>query len=285
MSNTNMQGKVVIITGGNAGIGLATAKGLAAMGAGICIVSRNTQKGEQAVAEIKTATGNNQVDLLIADLASLAQVRQLAQQILDKYDRIDVLINNAGAFFSHYGETEDGFERQFAINHLAPFLLTNLLLERIKASAPARIINVASRAHYRGSMNFEDLGFKKNYDGFRRAYSQSKLANVLFTKELSRRLEGTSVTVNAVHPGVVSTSIAEKGGGLYGFLWKLVRPTMISTEKGAETSIYLASSAEVANTTGLYFDKCQPKQASEEARNKEVAKTLWQVSEKMTGLA
>lgn len=285
MSDTSMQSKVVVITGGNAGIGLATAKGLAKKGATVCIVSRNQQKGEQAVEEVKNTSGNPNVDLLIADLASLSQVRKLAQQILDKYDHLDVLINNAGAFFSDYGETEDGFERQFAINHLAPFLLTNLLLGRVKASAPARIVNVASRAHYRGSMNFDDLGFKKNYDGFRRAYSQSKLANVLFTKELARRLEGTGVTVNTLHPGVVSTSIAEKGGGLYGFLWKLVRPTMISTEKGAETSIYLASSPEVADTTGLYFDKCKPKEASPEARNTEVAKTLWQLSEKMTGLA
>lgn len=280
-----MKGKTILVTGGNAGIGLETAKALAAKGGHVVIVSRNEQKGKDALAEINAQATGPKAELLVADLASQKQVRQLAATFIEKYDRLDVLVNNAGAFFSEYGETEDGIERQFAINHLAPFLLTNLLLDRLKASAPARVVTVASRAHYRGTINFDDVYHKKNYDGFRRAYSQSKLANVLFTIELSRKLEGTGVTATCLHPGVVSTPIAQKeSSGIYRLGWSLLRPFMITPEQGATTSIHLASSPEVEGVTGKYFDKCKAKDVNPEAADREIAAKLWQLSEKLTEL-
>lgn len=281
-----MQNKVVLITGGNAGIGLETARGMAKQGATVVIVARDAAKGQQAVDDIKQTTGNDKVSFMKCDLASQKQIRQLVADFKAKYDRLDVLINNAGAFFSEYGETEDGIERQFAINHLGPFLLTNLLLDTLKASAPARIVNVASRAHYRSSINFDDLYFKKNYDGFVRAYGQSKLGNVLFTNELARRLEGTGVTANSLHPGVVGTDIALKESkGIYRLGWMLWKPFMVTTEEGAATSIYVASSPEIEGVTGKYFDKCKAKKASDKALDKNTAERLWQISEKLTGLA
>lgn len=281
-----MQNKTVLITGGNAGIGLETARALAKQGATVIIVARDATKGQQAVADIQKSTGNQKVSFMKCDLGSQKQVRQLAADFKAKYDRLDVLVNNAGAFFSEYGETEDGIERQFAINHLGPFLLTNLLLDLLKASAPARIVNVASRAHYRGRINFDDLNYKKNYDGFLKAYGQSKLANVLFTNELARRLEGTGVTANSLHPGVVATDIALKDSkGIYRFGWWLWKHFMITTEQGAATSIYLASSPEVVGVTGKYFDKCKAQPAAKTALDKNIAQRLWQVSEKLTRLA
>ncbi len=281
-----MQNKTVLITGGNAGIGLETARALAKQGATVVIVARDAAKGELAIADIIKTTGNNKVSFMKCDLGSQKQVRQLAADFKAKHTRLDVLVNNAGAFFSEYGETEDGIERQFAINHLGPFLLTNLLLDLIKASAPARIVNVASRAHYRGWINFDDLNFKKKYDGFIKAYGQSKLANVLFTNELARRLEGTGITVNSLHPGVVATDIALKESkGIYRFGWWLAKHFMITTEQGAATSIYLASSPAVAGVTGKYFDKSKAIPASAKAMDKNIAARLWQVSEKLTGLA
>lgn len=284
-----MQGKTVLITGGNAGIGLATAVDLARQGAQVVIVSRNAEKGQAALKEIAAAASGPQPGMLQADLASFRQVRQLAADFLQQNDRLDVLINNAGAFFSEYGETEDGIERQFAINHLAPFLLTNLLLDKLKACAPSRIVNVASRAHYRGSMNFDDIGFKQNYDGFLKAYSQSKLANVLFTNELARRLEGTGVTANSLHPGVVSTSIAQKESkGIYRLGWALLRPFMITPEKGAQTTIFLASSPKVEGVTGKFFNKSKVQRASDEAYDEAydeaIANRLWELSEELVGI-
>jgi len=281
-----MQNKTVLITGGNAGIGLETARALAKQGATVVIVARDAAKGQDAVADIKHTTGNDKVSFMKCDLGSQKQIRQLAIDFKAKHNSLDVLVNNAGAFFSEYGETEDGIERQFAINHLGPFLLTNLLLDTIKASAPARIVNVASRAHYRGQIYFDNLYFKSNYDGFRLAYGQSKLGNVLFTNELARRLEGTGVTANSLHPGVVATDIARKESkGIYRLGWTLFKPFMITTEQGAATSIYLASSPEVEGVTGKYFDKCKAKTPSSEALDATVALKLWQVSEKLTALA
>ncbi|CAN5137474.1 SDR family oxidoreductase [soil metagenome] len=281
-----MQNKTVLITGGNAGIGLETARALAQQGATVVIVARDVIKGEQAVADIKQTTGNEKVSFMKCDLGSQKQIRQLAADFKAKHNRLDVLVNNAGAFFSEYGETEDGIERQFAINHLGPFLLTNLLLDWLKASAPARIVNVASRAHYRGRINFDDLYFRKNYDGFIKAYGQSKLANVLFTNELARKLEGTGVTVNSLHPGVVATDIALKESkGIYRFGWWLWKHFMITPAQGAETSIYLASSPAVDGVTGKYFDKSKAIPAAKQALDKNIAAQLWEVSEKLTGLA
>ncbi len=275
-----------MITGGNAGIGLETARALAQKGATVIIVARDPAKGQQAVDDIKQTTGNDKVSFMKCDLGSQKQIHQLVNDFKAKHDRLDVLVNNAGAFFSEYGETEDGIERQFAINHLGPFLLTNLLLDTIKASAPARIVNVASRAHYRSSINFDDLYFKKNYDGFRLAYGQSKLGNVLFTNELARRLEGTGITVNSLHPGVIGTDIARKESkGFYRLGWTLLKPFMSTTVEGAATTIYLASSPEVEGVTGKYFDKCKAKKAASKALDKNTAVRLWQISEKLTNLA
>lgn len=281
-----MQNKVVLITGGNAGIGLETARALAKKGATVVIVSRDATKGQQAVEDIKQTTNNDKVSFMQCDLGSQKQIHQLVADFKTKQDRLDVLVNNAGAFFSAYAETEDGIERQFAINHLGPFLLTNLLLDTIKASAPARIVNVASRAHYRGFINFNDLNYKKNYDGFILAYSQSKLANVLFTNELARRLEGTGVTANSLHPGVVATDIALKESkGIYRLGWWIWKHFMITPEEGAATSIYVASSKDVEGVTGKYFDKSKEKKASDKALDKNLAARLWEISEKLTGLA
>jgi NAD(P)-dependent dehydrogenase (short-subunit alcohol dehydrogenase family) len=277
--------KICLITGGNAGIGKATATALAKQGYQVVIVSRSQEKAEEAIKDIKFASNNQQVHYIVADLGSLQSVRELAAEYRQQYDRLDVLVNNAGAFFSDLGYTVDKIERQFAINHLAPFLLTNLLLDTLKKSAPARIVNVASEAHYRGKINFDDLYHEKDYDGFFKAYSQSKLANVLFTNELSRRLEGTGVTANSLHPGVVSTGIASKNAsGLYKLVWGLARAFMITTEQGAMTSVYLASSPEVEGISGKYFDKCKQKKPSDTALDPQTAAKLWQVSEKLVGL-
>lgn len=280
-----MKGKNVVITGGNAGIGLATSKALAKKGARVIIMSRTAERGNEAVEEVKAYAGHDNVEMLQCDLASQKQIRQAAEK-LNELDRLDVLVNNAGAFFSEYAETEDGIERQFAVNHLAPFLLTNLVLDKIKASAPARIVTVSSRAHYRGDINFDNLGFKGEYDGFMKAYSQSKLANVLFTYELARKLEGSGVTATCLHPGVVGTSIAQKNSkGFYKLGWGLLKPFMTTTEKGAETSVYLASSPEAEGFTGQFFDKCKPRESSALSHDKELAKKLWDVSLEMTGLS
>lgn len=281
-----MQNKTVIVTGGNAGIGLETARALSQKGATVIIVARDAAKGQLAVDDIKKTTGNDKVSFMQCDLGSQKQIRQLVADFKAKHDRLDVLVNNAGAFFSEYAETEDGIERQFAINHLGTFLLTNLLLDTIRASAPARIVNVASRAHYRGGINFSDLNHKKYYDGFLLAYSQSKLANVLFTNELARKLEGTGVITNSLHPGVVGTDIALKESkGIYRLGWWIWKHFMITPEEGAATSIYLASSPEVAGVTGKYFDKSKAKKASAKALDKNNAARLWEISEKLTGLA
>lgn len=275
----------VLITGGNAGIGLATAKGLAKKEFEVIIVARSEAKAEAALHEIKADSGNDALHYLVADLASQQQVRDLANDFIQQHNKLDVLVNNAGAYFSEFELTEDGIERQFAINHLAPFLLTNLLLDTLKDSAPSRIVNVASNAHYRGTINFEDVNHAHNYDGFRKAYAQSKLANVLFTYELHRRLKGTSVAVNALHPGVVRTDIAQKNANpLTNFFWGALKPFMVNTGKGAETSVYLASSPDVKGASGEYYVKCKPKKSSGESYDKEVALRLWELSEELTGL-
>ncbi|MDX2001945.1 MAG: SDR family oxidoreductase [Chitinophagales bacterium] len=280
-----MKNKICLITGGNAGIGKATAVGLAKQGAQVVIVSRSEEKAQQAVKDIIAQSNNQQVDYLIADLASQQSIRQLAAEFKSKYSQLHVLVNNAGAFFSEYGLTEDGIERQWAVNHLAPFLLTNLLLDVLKASAPARIVNVSSRAHYRGKIDFEDLNGTKNYDGFFKAYSQSKLANVLFTAELDRRLKGTGVTANSLHPGVVSTEIAQKNSSGWAYWgWTFLRPFMVSTEQGAATSVFLASSPKVEGVSGKYFEKSKEKKPGKLAQDAALAKRLWEVSAQLTKL-
>ena len=280
-----MTGKVCLVTGANSGIGKVTALELARMGATVVMICRSQQKGEAAQAEIREATGNPNVDLLLADLSSQQSIREVAAAFKSRYDRLHLLVNNAGAMSMQRTVTVDGLETTFAVNHLGYFLLTNLLLDLIKASAPARIVNVSSDAHKIGPMPFDDLQGEKKYHGFR-AYGYSKLANILFTVELARQLEGTGVTVNCLHPGMVDTNFG-KGNGLklpWPFGW-IMRKLTISPEKGAETSLYLATSPAVEGVTGKYFAKKRLAKPSRAAQDSEAARRLWQVSLELTGLA
>ncbi len=284
----DMQGKTVVVTGANSGIGLETAAALAAMGARVIVTARNADKGRAAVAAIAPrAGGEAQVQLVVFDLADLSSVRRGAGEILEQAPRVDVLVNNAGLVLSERTETVDGFEATFGTNHLGPFLLTNLLLERIRASAPARIVNVASTAHNaaRKGMPFDDLQSEKKYATMR-VYGQSKLANILFTLELARRLEGSGVTANSLHPGTVRTGYGADGDarGLLAFGIKIASPFFLSPAKGARTSVYLASDPAVAGVSGQYFVKCKAKQPKRWARDPEAARRLWQVSEDLVGL-
>jgi NAD(P)-dependent dehydrogenase (short-subunit alcohol dehydrogenase family) len=285
MAATNMQGKVALVTGATDGIGKATAHALAAMGATLVVVGRNPAKIAATVAEIKQRSGNQQIASLQADFAELAQVRRLAREFLARYQRLDALVNNAGIIFSQRGETVDGFERTFAINHLAPFLLTNLLLERIVASAPARIVNVSSAGHAMGSAKLDDLQSTRSYNGMR-VYGQSKLDNLLFTYELARRLQGTGVTVNALHPGGVATNMGHDQTGLVERLLGMTLRRLGQTpENGARTSIYLASSPAVANVTGKYFIRSKPRRSSAASYDVAAQQKLWQISAELTGIA
>src|ERR671918_2162455 len=238
----SMGEKICLITGATSGIGKATAMGLANMGASVVMVGRDQGKGEAVMAEIKEKSNNASVDLMLADLSSQEEIRRLADEFKEAYPRLDVLINNAGLFRSTRITTADGLEMTFAVNHLACFLLTKLLLDVLKASSPSRIVNVSSGDHSNGTIDFDDLQGEKGYKGAK-AYSQSKLANVLFTYELARKLEGSGVTANCLHPGAgVRTNFGSGVSGVFGFMMRALRPLMKSPEKGAETSLYLASS-------------------------------------------
>lgn len=277
-----MSDQVIMVTGANAGIGKVAAQELARQGATVIMVCRSLERGQTAQAEIKAASGNERVDLLTADLSVQADIHQLAAEFKQKYARLDVLVNNAGAIFDKRQETADGLELTFALNHLGYFLLTNLLLDVLKASAPARIVNVSSGAHHRSRINFDDLQREKGYNGFE-VYSQSKLANVLFTYELARKLEGSGVTANALHPGFVNSNFGNSMGRVAAFLVGITsRLFGISPEKGAETIIYLASSPEVAGVTGKYFVKKKATRSAKESYDDAVARRLWQVSEALT---
>jgi len=278
-----MNGKICLVTGGTNGIGKATAHALAQMGATVVIVGRDTQKTSQVVEEIRAASANNAVDSLVADLSSQQDVRRLANEFKSKYSYLHVLLNNAGGFFLWRQLSVDGIEMTFALNHLAYFLLTNLLLDTIKASAPARIINVSSGAHTSGKIEFDNLQRERDYKP--RAYDNSKLANILFTKELARRLQGTGVTVNALHPGFVATGFAKNNGKVIAALFGVLAPFVArSPAKGAETSIYLATSASVEGITGQYFYDSQAIQTAPQATDTGVASRLWAVSAEMIHL-
>lgn len=272
-----MQNKMVMVTGANAGIGKVTARELAKMGATVIMVARSRQRGEEALAEVKAASGNENVVLMLADLSSQDSIRQLAVEFKANYDRLHVLVNNAGAIFMKRRESVDGLEMTFALNHLGYYLLTMLLLETLQASAPARIVNVTSGAHFGGRIQFADLQMQKGYAGFR-AYSASKLANVLFTYELARRLAGQGVTVNCLHPGFVASNFAKNNGLLARMGMKLLSPFALSSEEGAETSIYLASSPEVEGVTGKYFAKKRPVKSAAQTYDEAVARRLWKIS-------
>jgi len=276
--------RVCVVTGASSGIGRAAALELARRGARVALVCRDPAKGEQTRAAIRSETGSDAVDLLQADLSSQRQVRALAEQILARYPQLHVLLNNAGIVNTSRSLTEDGVEAVFAVNHLAYFLLTNLLLARLRESPGARVVSVSSEAHrFVRGIRFDDPGFAEGWSWWR-VYAQSKLANILFTRELARRLEGSDNSATCLHPGGVATGLGQNNGA---FLRGLSRPIMafLSTpERGARTSIYLASSPDVAGRTGRYFAKCREKTASSAARDDDAARRLWALSEQMTGL-
>lgn len=281
-SELSMSGKVCVVTGATSGIGEVTAARLAVDGARTILVARSRDKGERIVNAIQAKGG--QAELVVADLASFADVRRAAEEIAAKCPRLDVLVNNAGAIFMKRTTTADGLESTFAVNHLAPFLLTNLLLARLEESAPSRIVNVASRAHVRSGIDFDDLEGKKSYIGLK-AYAQSKLCNVLFTYELARRLQGTRVTANCLHPGVITSGFGKNQPGFFNFAVRLVAPFMITPEKGARTSFYLSESKDVEGVTGKYFDADTKEiRSSKVSYDRAVQKRLWEISKTMTHL-
>ena len=280
----NMSGRICLVTGGTNGIGKATAQALAEMGATVVIVGRDVLKTSQVLEDIRSSSGSNRVDSLLADLSSPQEVRWLADKFKRKYSHLHVLINNAGGFFMRRQLRGNGIEMTFALNHLAGFLLTNLLLDALKASAPARIINVSSNAHASGKIEFDNLQGEREYGP--RAYDNSKLANILFTMELARRLEGTGVTANALHPGFVATGFAKNNGKLIAALVSLITPLVArSPAKGAETSVYLASSPSVEGITGKYFYDSHIIPPAPQATDMVVARKLWDVSAQMAHLA
>jgi NAD(P)-dependent dehydrogenase (short-subunit alcohol dehydrogenase family) len=277
-----MAGRTVLVTGGTAGIGRATAAGLAAMGARVAITGRDRARAERTAEQIGAAA-DRPVDVFAADLSSQAEVRRLAHEVLDAYPRLDVLVNNVGGYWNTRRVTADGLEHTFALNHLAPFLLTSLLLDRL-AQSEGRVVTVASDAHKQGRIDFDDLQAERSYSGSR-AYSQSKLANVLFTYELARRLGAGGVTANAVHPGVVRTSFgAEDPGGAQRLLVPLLRPFLKSPRSGATTSIHAASAPALAGRTGLYLAASRARRSSAQSYDTTAAVRLWRVSADLTGL-
>jgi NAD(P)-dependent dehydrogenase (short-subunit alcohol dehydrogenase family) len=268
-----MKGRVVLVTGATDGIGRETALALARMGATVLLHGRNVEKGEAALAQIRQATGSPNLESYAADFSSQKQVRALAEAVRRKHDRLHVLINNAGVYMNERRLTEDGLETTFAVNHLAPFLLTNLLLDLLKAGAPSRVIAVSSGTHQSGRIEWDNLQGEKRYEGYS-AYARSKLANVLFANELAERLKGTGVTSNSLHPGVIATNLLRagwRGGGA-------------SVQQGAQTPVYLASAPEVEKVTGQYFVNRQAVMPSASARDRALQAELWRVSEQLVGL-
>jgi len=278
-----MNEKICLVTGGTSGIGYEIALGLARQGARVVIVGRNSEKNAAAARAITAKSGNERVEFLTADLSSQASIRGLAAIVTANHDRLEVLVNNAGGLFSKRQVTVDGLEMTFALDHLAYFLLTNLLLPLLKASAPARVVNTSSGAHHRGHVQFDDLQGERKYGAWK-AYGQAKLANILFTYELARRLEGTGVTANCFHPGFVATNFAQNNGGLMALAVRLGHPFAVKVQEGAKTGIYLASSPEGERITGQYFVNGKPTRSNAESYDLAVAARLWEVSAKLTGL-
>ena len=284
---TTMNGRVCLVTGATSGIGRATAHALAGLGASVVILGRRPSELEAVAAEIRASTGNHDVTGLPADLASLASIRQAADRFVATHDRLHVLINNAGVSLNHHSLTADGLETTFAVNHLAPFLLTNLLVELLQQSAPSRVINLTSTAFRRGRIDFEDLQGEQRFSGIG-AYNNSKLANVLFTYELARRLEGTGVTVNCVHPGVVRGTGLGRGERFplpIRVLWALARPFMKTPEQGAKTSLYAATSPDLEGVSGKFFMNRRQARTSKASYDRALAERLWTVSAHLVGLA
>lgn len=278
-----MKDKVCLVTGANSGIGKAITMGLAEMGAIVVMVCRNRKRGEKALGDVKTNSRNDRVELLLADLSTRSAIEELVASFKNRFSRLDVLVNNAGILTRRRCLTADGFEMQFFVNHLAYFLLANLLCDVLKASAPSRIVNVASTAHSRGTIDFDDLQGERNYDGWQ-MYANTKLANIVFTYELARRLEGTKVTANCVHPGVIHTNLMRHYSMVVNGLFHLFQLFFKQPTEGARTPLYLASSPEVEGVSGKYYRNNQPMGTSAESNDKNVQRRLWEASESFTGL-
>jgi NAD(P)-dependent dehydrogenase (short-subunit alcohol dehydrogenase family) len=281
--NGGMDGKVVLITGSTSGIGRATATALAAMGAEVVVSGRSRQRGEAAVEEMRDTSGNEKISLMLADLAVQAEVRGLAEEFRERYDRLDVLVNNAGIIQSKRTETPDSIELTLAVNHLAPFLLTNLLLDLLKESAPSRIVTVSSEARRGAQIDFDDLQSERRYRAFK-VYGMTKLANILFTYELAERLEGTGVVANCLHPGGVNTNFANNNRSFGTLIFRAFKPFMRTPEQGADTVVYLAVSPEAAKMTGRYLTDRKVISSYEELHDDVTQKRLWEVSEGLTNL-
>jgi retinol dehydrogenase-12 len=278
-----MEGRTVLISGASSGIGFESALGLARLGAEIVMVGRDEQRTAQAAEQIRSQTGSSSVSYLLADLSSIKDVRRVAQEFKDKYKKLDVLLNNAGAVFLRRMVSIDGYEMTLALNHLNYYLLTSLLLDLLKAGPSGRVVNVASRAHTRGHVNFDDLQSQRGYNGMR-AYGASKLMNVLFTYELARRLQGTNVTANCLHPGFVASNFAGNNGWFVRTAMKFMAGR-IPVQDGAKCSIYLASSPEVQGVSGRYFNfDSKETRSSDESYDEAVAKRLWDVSEELIAI-
>jgi NAD(P)-dependent dehydrogenase (short-subunit alcohol dehydrogenase family) len=275
--------RICLVTGATSGIGRATAVEMARMGWTIIVGARNQMKAAKAIEYLQAASGNSSVESAIADFSSLTQVRQMAQQIADRHDRIDVLVNNAGALFFRREISEDGYEQTFAVNHLAPFLLTNLLMPSLLKSNRARIVNVSSGSHLSAQIDFDDLHGEHSYRMLR-AYGQSKLANVLFTYELGRRFDGSGIAANAVNPGLVATNMGGNNGWLVRVGVELTKVLRISAEEGAQPIIRLASSPELEDVRGMYFQKLTAERSSAQSYDPDVAQRLWEMSERLVGL-
>ncbi len=278
-----MRGKTVVITGATSGIGKIAAEKLAGMGARMVLVARDKTRGEAALARLREIAPGVNHAIHYADLSRVAEMKRVAAEIAEAEPRIDVLINNAGALFAARQITEDGLELTIATNHMAYFVLTYGLRERLRVSAPSRIVNVASDAHKGEKLDFGDLQSAKNYRGLH-VYGRSKLCNILYTRELARKLAGTGVTANSLHPGFVATRFGDQSGGMLSFAVRAAKTFAISPEKGAETIVYLASSSEAAGSNGLYFYKCKPATPTKEAQDDDSARRLWQESEKIAGI-
>jgi len=277
--------KICIVTGSNSGMGKETALALADMGNTVVMAVRNRERGEKALAEVVNRTGNASTALMICDLASVSSIRQFAKEFADSYGRLDVLINNAGAFFFGKRQTTgDGFERTLAVNYLGPFLLTHELLPLLKSNAPSRVINLTSGLYKSGELDFDDLQSEKSYDAMK-AYRKAKLMVIMFTYELARRLQSTGVTVNVVQPGFVATNLGRNSGSrLQSLLFGMVRPFQISAKKGAETTVYLASSPEVEGVTGKCFSKLKEVSTTPISYDEEKQRLLWDTTLKLSGL-
>jgi len=284
-ANKSMKNKICIVTGATSGIGKETAKALAVEGAFVIVVGRNVKKCISTIKSIKRATNSTRIDYVCSDLSDLNQVRSLADTLKKKHNRIDVLVNNAGAYFkSQRHESVDGYEMTLALNYLSPFLLTTLLIDLLEKSKQARIINVSSGAHFQGTIDIADFQSKHNYNGFN-AYAQSKLALVLFTYELARRLTNSHITVNALHPGLVATNFGKNNGLLRFYIRRLIKRHEISPQEGARTLIYLATSLETANISGGYFENNKQVKSSENSYDETLAKQLWEVTEGLVNIS